>query len=145
MFGLPSTVIRCTESMTLDEFRDGLLIEGKPEEQDTDVRRHGVGFNSDKVGGDASFFSHIDLSLYIQRYMSEKQACLSFFVEWRSPPTKCQDQSTGPTKCCSSSKCQRASTDIDTPSRYDATTCWLMGHERYLRDTAVSDIRLALY
>ena len=43
-------MIRCSESITLDDFRDGLLIDGKPDGQKSEVQGHGVGFESAKVG-----------------------------------------------------------------------------------------------
>ena len=55
VFGLSNTVIRCGESMTLDEFRDGLLVDGKPNEPDLGLQGHGSGFNSDKVRRNISF------------------------------------------------------------------------------------------
>ena len=49
VFGLSHTVIHCSKATTLDDVRDGLLVEGKPMEQETDVQGHGVGFSSGKV------------------------------------------------------------------------------------------------
>lgn len=59
VFGLSNTVIHCSDSMTLAEFRDGLLIEDKSVEQHADIPRHGVGYNSDKVGRNLTFLSRL--------------------------------------------------------------------------------------
>ena len=50
VFGLPHTVIHCSESTKLDDFREGLLIQGNPDEEDSSGRSYGVGFESAKVG-----------------------------------------------------------------------------------------------
>ena len=51
VFGLSPAIIRCNESTTLDDFRDGLLIEGRPDEDNSSIRAHGVEVEPAAVGG----------------------------------------------------------------------------------------------
>ena len=61
-------MIHCSESTTLDDFKTGLLIQGRPDEEVSSDRSHGVGFESAKVGSTYLIISWRTLIFSVSRH-----------------------------------------------------------------------------
>lgn len=89
VFGLSNTAIRCGDSMTLDDFRDGLLVDGKPNEPDPGLQGHGSGFNSDKVRRNISFLDFFVPTLVRIIYLWQRDLLFKSCYQKAQAKTKC--------------------------------------------------------